>query len=432
MMESDLQTLFKISEVSKYWNYLSKIDLVRDTVYKKEGSFRVTKEEFERDQQLPSANFLRYEDVRWLRYDREKYPPEWLVQDQHLSLKLNKKIIDAAPQSLYDFGKALGVIHNAPTMGAQANALVQKYLVKMRLKAVARTMNFDHWKFQGESEQEIMYIQNNQVKPEWKFIKDTEVEIIGDFIDVVQNGIWFRKVHSYRVLDNRTLIAGMMPINTYLGILVFLLLAPCVLLDLWSLPSTVQYVLKYGFSVTALGSIFIFVAHIFWIAKRPERTKECIYYIAGFSAVLACGIIFTPWNVSLKIGLFIGALHMTTIYFVNAQRYITRSYHKHAVAIFGYIGIMILFVVDWKTMSESFKDGTIRTAALYNSLIYMGFLVFLMALATTRNAIAWRQTATWNWRRAIKLDKPLYIYMILTVAAVIGITLSAPRMYNDM
>lgn len=35
-MESDLQTLFKISEVSKYWNYLSKIDLVRDTVYKKE------------------------------------------------------------------------------------------------------------------------------------------------------------------------------------------------------------------------------------------------------------------------------------------------------------------------------------------------------------------------------------------------------------
>lgn len=78
----------------------------------------------------------------------------------------------------------------------------------MRLKAVARTMNFDHWKFQGESEQEIMYIQNNQVKPEWKFIKDTEVEIIGDFIDVVQNGIWFRNVHSYRVLDNRTLIAG--------------------------------------------------------------------------------------------------------------------------------------------------------------------------------------------------------------------------------
>jgi hypothetical protein len=115
-MESDLQTLFKISEVSKYWNYLSKIDLVRDTVYKKEyaiithilirlttlfcrGSFRVTKEEFERDQQLPSANFLRYEDVRWLQYDRvrlsylnttiiirlkEKYPPEWLVQD-HIS-----------------------------------------------------------------------------------------------------------------------------------------------------------------------------------------------------------------------------------------------------------------------------------------------------------------------------------------------------------
>ena len=159
-MESDLQTLFKISEVSKYWNYLSKIDLVRDTVYKKEyaiithilirlttlfcrGSFRVTKEEFERDQQLPSANFLRYEDVRWLQYDRvrlsylnttiiirlkEKYPPEWLVQDQHLSLKLNKKIIDAAPQSLYDFGKALGVVHNAPAMVAQAQALVQKYV----------------------------------------------------------------------------------------------------------------------------------------------------------------------------------------------------------------------------------------------------------------------------------------------------------------
>jgi hypothetical protein len=66
-MESDLQTLFKISEVSKYWNYLSKIRL---TALFCRGSFRVTKEEFERDQQLPSANFLRYEDVRWLRYDR--------------------------------------------------------------------------------------------------------------------------------------------------------------------------------------------------------------------------------------------------------------------------------------------------------------------------------------------------------------------------
>jgi hypothetical protein len=44
----------------------------------------------------------------------------------HLSLKLNKKIIDAAPQSLYDFGKALGVVHNAPAMVAQA--LVQKYV----------------------------------------------------------------------------------------------------------------------------------------------------------------------------------------------------------------------------------------------------------------------------------------------------------------
>jgi hypothetical protein len=39
---------------------------------------------------------------------------------------LNKKIIDAAPQSLYDFGKALGVVHNAPAMVAQA--LVQKYV----------------------------------------------------------------------------------------------------------------------------------------------------------------------------------------------------------------------------------------------------------------------------------------------------------------
>lgn len=33
-MESDLKTLVSISKVSKYWNYLSKMDVVRDTVYK--------------------------------------------------------------------------------------------------------------------------------------------------------------------------------------------------------------------------------------------------------------------------------------------------------------------------------------------------------------------------------------------------------------
>jgi hypothetical protein len=57
---------------------------------------------------------------------------------------LNKKIIDAAPQSLYDFGKALGVVHNAPTMGAQAKALVQKYVkywsdqIQMAIKFAAK------------------------------------------------------------------------------------------------------------------------------------------------------------------------------------------------------------------------------------------------------------------------------------------------------
>jgi hypothetical protein len=61
---------------------------------------------------------------------------------------LNKKIIDAAPQSLYDFGKALGVVHNAPTMGAQAKALVQKYVkywsdqIQMAIKFAAKQLKF--------------------------------------------------------------------------------------------------------------------------------------------------------------------------------------------------------------------------------------------------------------------------------------------------
>lgn len=223
-----------------------------------------------------------------------------------------------------------------------------------------------------------------------------------------------------------------MPINAYLGILVFLLLAPCLLLDLWSLPANVQRVFKYGFSLIGLVAHFIFVAHIFWVAKEPARIKELVFYVVGFALFLVCGIIVTPWNLTLKIALFVGSLHMTALYGVNSYKYVTRSYHQHAIAIYGYIGIMVLFVVDWKTMSESFSDGTIRTTSFYNAVIFAGFLIFLLAVAVTRNIYMWRGTPEWNWRRAIKLDRPLYQYLIAIVPALIGLTLSAPYMYRDV
>lgn len=77
----------------------------------------------------------------------------------------------------------------------------------MRLKMSARTINFDHWRYEDKNGNK-MYIQNTVIKPDWKFIMGTEVEIIGDLIDVTPTVMWFRKVYRYRLMDNRKYIAG--------------------------------------------------------------------------------------------------------------------------------------------------------------------------------------------------------------------------------
>eukprot|EP00029_Vermamoeba_vermiformis_P010291 TRINITY_DN5370_c0_g1_i1.p1 TRINITY_DN5370_c0_g1~~TRINITY_DN5370_c0_g1_i1.p1 ORF type:complete len:476 (-),score=-12.82 TRINITY_DN5370_c0_g1_i1:66-1493(-) len=422
VLESDVGTLLNISEVSKYWNYLSNEHFIRDAVYKREGNYRPTKEEFEADQ--IRENFVPYESMEWLPYEREIYSHDWLVADQRLALQHNKKIIDASFSSLFDFKRALSSA--APN---DTNNRVAKYLFKVRMRAEFISIQ-DHWKFcEGNGGNAVVrFIAKTKVKPEWQRIKQVPVEIIGELSEVGSTIQWFHTIHRYRVIDTRKRIAGMIPIDAYMWVLAFIILSPTLLLDLWSFSIGFQYVVNYIWAFISLVFTLIFSAVTLWKGKDTPWILAAILAMA-----LAGGIIFAPWLVTLRISLFIGALHIVSFYWLHTYEYIRGSYHKHAIAILGYIGIMILFMVDWKMTADALKSGTILKTLLNDGIIYIVYTVFLLYLNIGRNlAISRSHQQRWSCKNVTRIDIALKIYLIVSAVTSVIIGFSAPNMYDAL
>jgi hypothetical protein len=358
---TDVPTLARCAQVSKYWNYYSTSNSIKQHAYSALIESTILSNELLGQVLNTNIDFKALERLHYPPY----YKQEWHAHDALIAKNQGKLLLDVEISSLSN----LNLDH-------LADRLLLKIRMNARLSSVKTHADFYYFK-RGPKifrVKPVPAMKSIRVEQEYDFIID--VPEYGTFNTIGSH--WLTNIRGFREISNPDLttdkIKEFLPTGTDWPRIAVLLFAPSIIQDYLNMNApNAKYVVNMAFG---LVSLVIFIFNIF-NTIRYRLDAKILRNLITWTMAITMVLLWITNKAAKEISVFAAMMATVVLYLQTVKNY---YYYPHNVGISRNIIAAViawnLFLVDWKSIFAATISGQILYVLIFHAKNYLILVLY--------------------------------------------------------